>query len=111
LVWGGTCVDTLCKSYISSTSRIAGAAAEKGEKKKKDLYSNLPSQYIFCPFAIETLGTFGEEILQLVNEIGGRLRNTIQLGMPEKKRGSFSGSALLFSEGTLRVSLPLPRRQ
>jgi hypothetical protein len=30
----------------------------------------------FCPFAIETLGTFGEEALQQVNELRGRLRNT-----------------------------------
>jgi hypothetical protein len=76
LVWDATCVDTLCKSYIPSTSRIAGAAAAKAEKKKKDLYSNLPNQYIFCPFAVETLGTFGDEALQLVSELGGRLRNT-----------------------------------
>jgi hypothetical protein len=75
LVWDATCVDTLCKSYLPSTSRIAGAAAAKAEKKKKDLYSNLPNQYLFCPFAVETLGTFGEEALQLVNELGGRLRN------------------------------------
>jgi hypothetical protein len=40
------------------------------------LYSNLPNQYIFCPFAVETLGTFGDEALQLVSELGGRLRNT-----------------------------------
>jgi hypothetical protein len=76
LVWDATCVDTLCKSYLSSTSHTAGAAAAKAEKKKKDLYSNLPNQYIFCPFAVETLGTFGEEALQLVSELGGRLRST-----------------------------------
>jgi hypothetical protein len=44
----------------------------KAEKKKKDLYSNLPNQYIFCPFAVETLDTFGKEALQLVSELGGR---------------------------------------
>ncbi len=61
---------------FSSTSRITGAAAVKAEKKKKGLYSNLPKQYIFCPFAVETRGTFGEEALQLVSELGGRLRST-----------------------------------
>ncbi len=34
------------------------------------------STYLFCPFTVETLGTFGEEALQLVNEVGSRLRNT-----------------------------------
>jgi hypothetical protein len=50
--------------------------AGKAEKKKKDLYFNLPSQYLFCPFAVDTLGSFGEEVLQLVSELGGRLRST-----------------------------------
>jgi hypothetical protein len=83
LVWDATCVDTLCKSYIPSTSRFAGAAAAKAEQKKKDLYSNLPNQYLFCPFAVETLGTFGEEALELVSELGRRLRNTT--GDPREK--------------------------
>jgi hypothetical protein len=37
---------------------------------------DLPNQYIFCPFAVETLGTFGEEALQLASELEGRLRST-----------------------------------
>jgi hypothetical protein len=76
MVRDATCVDTLCKNNLPSTSRTAGAAAEISEKKKKDLYSNLPSQYLFCPFAVETLGSFGEEALQLVRELGGLLRST-----------------------------------
>jgi hypothetical protein len=76
LVWDATCADTLCKSYISLTSLSSGAAAAKAEKKKKDLYAELPKQYLFCPFAVETLGSFGEEALQLVRELGGRLRAT-----------------------------------
>jgi hypothetical protein len=52
-------------------------AAVKAETKKKDLYSNLRKEYLFCYFAVETLGTFGEGALQLpVNELGGRLRIT-----------------------------------
>ncbi len=63
LVWDATCSDTLCKSYISLTSRSPGAAAAKAEKKKRDLYSQLPS-----------LGSFGDDALQLVRQLGGRLR-------------------------------------
>jgi hypothetical protein len=34
----------------------------------------MPNQYLLCPFAVETLGTFGEEALQLVvSELGRRL--------------------------------------
>ncbi len=71
------------KTYIPSTSRFAGAAAAKAEQKKKGLYSNLPNYYLFCPFALDTLGTFGEEALQLLIELGGRLRNTT--GDPREK--------------------------
>jgi hypothetical protein len=46
-----------------------------------------------CPFAVETFGTLGEEALQPVSDLGGRLR-------------SITGDSLQFSEGTLRVSLP-----
>jgi hypothetical protein len=74
LVWDATCVDTICKSYVSASCHTAGAAAAKAEKKKRDLYSQLPNQYLFCPFAVETLGTFGEEALQLVHELGGHIR-------------------------------------
>ncbi len=74
LVWDATCVDTLYKSYVPSTAKNSGAAAAKAEKKKTDLYAQLPSllsrlnsqllcrrpipsQYQFVPIAIETLGT------------------------------------------------------
>ncbi len=36
--------------------------------------SQLPSQYTLCPFAVETLGSCGDEALQRVRELGGRLR-------------------------------------
>jgi hypothetical protein len=34
LLWDATCADTLANSYVSSTSRSAGAAALQAEKKK-----------------------------------------------------------------------------
>jgi hypothetical protein len=65
------------------SSRTPGAAAAKAEKKKKkELYSQLPSQYTLCPFAVETiaLDTFREEDRELVRELGGRLRATTGTG-------------------------------
>jgi hypothetical protein len=76
LVWDATCSDTLCKSYVSLTSRTAGAAAAKAENKKRALYSQLPTQYTLCPFAVETLGSFGDDAMQLVRELGARLRQS-----------------------------------
>jgi hypothetical protein len=42
------------------------------------LNAELPKQYLFCSFAVETLGFFGQEALELVLElgIGTRLRAT-----------------------------------
>jgi hypothetical protein len=36
----------------------------------------LPTQYTLCPFAVETLGSFGDDALQLVRELGARLRQS-----------------------------------
>ena len=74
LVWDATCSDTICKTYVEASSRTAGSAAERREKQKRSLYRNLGNNYIFCVFAVETLGTFGEEALSLVQELGRRIR-------------------------------------
>jgi hypothetical protein len=76
LVWDATCVDTLCKSYVPATAKNSGAAAARAEKKKTDLYAQLPSQYQFVPFAVETLGPIGEAAQKFIRELGGRLRAT-----------------------------------
>ena len=74
LVWDATCYDTLCNSHLPSTSQAAGGAAAKAEKVKRATYADLPNQYQFCAFAVETLGAFGEEALKLDRELGSRLR-------------------------------------
>jgi hypothetical protein len=63
----------LANSYISSTSRSAGAAALQAEKKKFRKYQGALSRYLFVPFAVETLGPFGEEALALVKDLGRRI--------------------------------------
>jgi hypothetical protein len=73
-VWDATCVDTLCKSYVPATAKNPGAAAARAEKKKTDLYAQIPSQYQFVPF--ETLGPVREASHKLIRELGGRLRAT-----------------------------------
>ena len=73
LLWDATCVDTLASSYLLSTSRNAGSAALGAENKKYRRYEGVSNLYLFCPFAVETLGPFGDEALKLVKELGRRL--------------------------------------
>jgi len=56
-------------SYVA-----AGAAASKWKAHKRNHYAFLGNNYFFCPFAVETLGTFGEEALALVKDPGSRIR-------------------------------------
>ena len=75
LVWDATCADTSCRTYIQASARAAGSAAERREKDKRRRYPFLEPNYIFCPFAVETFGSFGEEALSLVKELGRRIRS------------------------------------
>jgi hypothetical protein len=67
-------VDTLAPSHLPVSSKAAGAAAAAAETKKRRHYADIPNAYIFCPFAVETMGTFGEEALSLVKDLGKRLQ-------------------------------------
>jgi hypothetical protein len=72
LLWDATCKDTLAQSYLPNTSRTAGAAAALAENQKRAKYREVLNQYTFCPFAVETLGPFGEEALSLTRDLGRR---------------------------------------
>ena len=74
LVWDATCADTLCQSYLQASSLAAGSAAAVRESHKRRTYAFLGNNYVFCPFAVETLGTFGADALALVQELGKRRR-------------------------------------
>jgi hypothetical protein len=69
------CSVTLANSYVSSTSRHVPqkAASLQAEKKKFRKYQEALSRYLFVPFAVETLGPFGEEALGLVKDLGRRI--------------------------------------
>jgi hypothetical protein len=73
LLWDATCADTLAMSYLNSTSRLAGAAAQSRELDKRRKYAGVAGVYKFCPFGVETFGPFGEEALDLVKDLGKRL--------------------------------------
>jgi hypothetical protein len=50
LLWDATCSDTLAKSYISSTSSSAGAAALRGEKRKHKKYEGVATSSFPSPW-------------------------------------------------------------
>ena len=73
LVWDFTCNDTFADSYLSNTSKVAGKAADEGEKKKYAKYEHIAEEHHFVPIAIETMGVWGTSGLKLVREIGAKI--------------------------------------
>ena len=75
LVWDFTCPETLAPSHVARSSNVAGAAASTAEQNKRSKYARLVSanNVIFVPVAIETLGSWGLEAVDLCRDIGARL--------------------------------------
>ena len=73
LTWDVTVATTLAESYIVSSSRSAGAAAEHAAIRKTDKYSQLPACYIFQPIALETLGAINTSAIEFLSEVGKRI--------------------------------------
>ena len=87
LTWDVTVATTLADSYVASSSRSAGAAAEKAAARKTDKYSQLPSCYIFQPIALETLGAINTSAVDILNEVGKRISQV--LGDPRETKFLF----------------------
>jgi hypothetical protein len=73
LAWDVTVRDTLATSHLPETSRVAGAAAERGAKLKDEKYRELSRSYIFCAIAFETLGPINEDGASFLSDLGRRL--------------------------------------
>src|SRR5580693_1369763 len=73
LLWDATCPDTLAPSYVHRSAAEASAAATLAETKKQSKYANLTVAHIFVPVAIETLGSWGDQGLSFINELGKRI--------------------------------------
>ena len=70
LAWDSTVADTYAPTYLNTTSVKAGSAAECLARLKSDKYRDLTQRYIFCPVAVETMGSIGEEGIELLSAIG-----------------------------------------
>jgi hypothetical protein len=74
LIWDFTCCDTICDSYVKSSAKKAGSAAELREVQKAKHYKEL-TNYHFVPVAVETFGAWGSQGLNLIKEIGRRIQD------------------------------------
>ena len=74
-VWDFTCVNTVAASHIDSAASRAGAPSECAESKKRVKYASLSNTYQFNPVAVETMGPWGPNAAEFINEIGKRLFN------------------------------------
>lgn len=83
LVWDVTCADTVALTHLAGSSNSAGFAAKCAENLKNNKYKAIKDTHIFCPFAVETFGTWGEEAKCLFNELGTLLKKCT--GIPTAK--------------------------
>jgi len=72
-VWDVTVVCTSAGSYLNSSAREVGAAAEFAASRKTAKYLSLAASYIFFPIAVETQGPLSEEARQLLCDLGRRI--------------------------------------
>jgi len=69
-------VSTLASSYLSSSARSAGAAADLAASRKEAKYTSLTNSYIFKPIAVESHGSFSASSLSFLTALGERLTGT-----------------------------------
>ena len=72
LAWDITIPDTYAMSHIQSTSVYSGSAAKHAARMKTIKYQDLNATHIFYPIAIETAGSWDDQAVKLVEEIGRR---------------------------------------
>lgn len=84
LLWDATCSNTLASSYLDCSSVNGGAVATKAASRKCEKYRSLIDRnYCFVPFAVETLGPWCIEAIQLVNRVGSIIHSIS--GEPKSK--------------------------
>ena len=77
IIWGVTVVDTLAASYIQTTSKTAGDAAEIAVTRK-DKYAALSINYDLIVIALESLGPLITKTYTFLRELGCRLTIAIE---------------------------------
>jgi hypothetical protein len=73
LAWDFTTPDTLAASHLAATSITAGAAAAHASTQKVQKYRSLTPTHHFVAIAVETLGPWNVEGLDMIRELGRRI--------------------------------------
>ena len=68
-----TVATTLAESYMGSSAKSAGSAAEAAAVRKASKYSDLSPSYSFQPTAMETLGPINSSAVEVLSEVRRRL--------------------------------------
>jgi len=69
-----TVPDIYANSHLADIATTAGTAAEKAASNKEPKNRQLVNSNIFVPVAIDTVGTWNQKTVQLVQEISRRIR-------------------------------------
>ena len=68
-----TVVYTSADSYLESSAREPGAAAESAASRKNTKYASLPDPYSFFPIAVESQGPINSQATELLTDLGSRI--------------------------------------
>jgi hypothetical protein len=104
-----TVPDTFAPSHLRSTASTAGSAAEQAAVIKLRKYSVLSSQFIIMPVAVETLGSWSDDSLRFVTELGRRI--TEATGDNRETTFLFQRLSIAIQRGnaiSCRGSFPMP---
>lgn len=97
LVWDATCADSLAASNMAGRSKRPGMASEKAVVRKHRKYSRIKQNYHFVAFAVESLGPWSKEAVDLINKIGSNLIRIT--GEPKSKRYLIERISLAIQRG------------
>jgi len=97
LAWDVTVPDTYADAHVANSARQAGAAATQAATNKTSKYSQLASTHIFYPVAIETAGTWHNQAVELIQEIGRRA--TVITGDPKETMYLFQQLSVALQRG------------
>jgi len=73
LTWDVAVVHTLSDSYVSQTSRSAGADAELAASRKSAKYADLLQSHLFQPIAVETSGSMDSSTATFFTDLGHKI--------------------------------------
>jgi len=73
LTWDVTVVCPLADSYVATAARVAHSAAEEAAARKSAKYTDIQTNYMFQPIAVESLGPINVSGFAFLSKLGCKL--------------------------------------